>query len=1226
MKYHVFLSFRGEDTRLNFTTHLLQALKDEGLDVFFDEEKLESGVQLSRALSRAIAVSNISIIVLSADYASSKSCLVELSDIMDRYSVGQHIVRPIFYHVNPSDVVKIDGSFKKSFDEHKRMRSVDEVKQWETAFAEVGKLQGWHIDGSRSDGPETQYIKDIVAYVMQKLMKHQVFLSLGEDTRLNFSNHLVNALEKVGINVFPDNETLKKGEKLQPTYSRTISASNLSILVVSKAYASSKSCLGELSDIMDRKHNPTDKHIVLPIFYHVDPSDVRNSGGHFKTSFEEHESEQPDDRVQQWKTAFAEVGKLKGWHIEGGKFDRPETEYIKDVVEYVIKKLTNIGFESASEELVGIEYQKRTILKLIKQKDCRVIGLWGMGGQGKSTLAEAVYKKFSSEFESHWFLQNVREEIKKQGKESLRNEFLSKLLNSNVDIDTPSIGSTLTQERLNKKKVLVVLDDVDDSDQIDYMGVKHFGYGSKTIITSRDRQVLESGGADTIHEVKGLTEIDSLQLFSTFAFKQLNPAVGFQDLPRRFVKYTQGNPLALKVLGSDLNKRSINYWESKVEKLKDCPPEKKISEVLKSSYDGLDLVEQNIFLDIACFFKGEPTERTKLILSGCYKGAECGINKLVDKCLINVSSSTNFSLDYFDYSTMWPCKLLRDAIDMHDTLEEMGKDIVCQESKTPGKCSRLWNPKHVEEVLKYNKGTDRIQGIKVDLSRMGNLLFQPSGFESMINLKCIFFYFPRSWLRKEHEDYKKLHAYQDSIISLPDELRYLVWHYYPFKSLSSSFNPKNLIALELPYGNMEQLWNQVHQDLVHLREINLFSCKNLKKIPNLLGALNLEKLDCENCESLVKLPSLTRLTSLESLRLKGCRSLKKFPEIPNNFYELDLSETGIKEVPDFIEHLDRLHRLTLTNSMVKDVSSNISKLKSLFSLHLSGCPIVKFPTVDVPSPSLSFESLRYMHMDRYKTVKVSESAPYLLDFIDHDCILFQKVFFADQNLYQFGSSDDDYMFLMLFFNCFNLNQESTNNIEANAMLKIGSLAKKWAARYGREKRRGNFQRLICCFPGNKISANIFKCQSMNSSLSLKIAPNGGSGSRFLVFAICLVIDLTDCRRLLDCSCEYQLTAAGGGNGGGGYEELGSVISLFKLPEPEKCMGDHVFILSSIDMVKEDQNYEEASFEFYIRNWGLEDEYVDMKVERCGAHVFYVDADATDATDDTDATEKKHAGN
>ncbi|XP_040959601.1 disease resistance protein RUN1-like isoform X2 [Gossypium hirsutum] len=598
------------------------------------------------------------------------------------------------------------------------------------------------------------------------LMMHHVFLSFrGEDTRLNFTSHLLEALKSEGLDVFFDEEKLEKGEQLSQALSRAIAVSNISIIVLSADYASSKSCLVELSDIMIRKRSHG--HTVIPIFYHVDPSNVRKIGGSFETSFKEHESKQPTDTVQPWKFAFAEIGTLKGWHIEGGKFDRPETEYIKDVVEYVIKKLTNIGFESASEELVGIEYQKNAILKLIKQKDCRVIGLWGMGGQGKTTLAEAVYKKFYSVFESRWFLQNVREEIKKQGKESLRKEFLSKLLDSNVDIGTPSIGSTLTQERLNKKKVLV-LDDVDDSDQIDYMGVQYFGSGSKTIITSRDRQVLESGGADgTIHEVKGLNEIDSLQLFSTFAFKQLNPAVGFQDLSRRFVKYTQGNPLALKVLGSDLNKRSKSYWESKVEKLKDCPPEKKISEALKSSYDGLDLVEQNIFLDIACFFKGEPMERTKLILSGCYKGAECGINKLVDKCLINVSTS------YWRYSTIWTSGIFGDAISMHDTLEEMGKDIVCQESKTLGKCSRLWNLKHVKEVLKYNKETDRIQGIKVDMSRMGNLLFQPSVFESMINLRCIFFYCPRSWLMKEDEDYKKLNTYQDDIISLLDELRIL---------------------------------------------------------------------------------------------------------------------------------------------------------------------------------------------------------------------------------------------------------------------------------------------------------------------------------------------------------------------------------------------------------------------------------------------------------------------
>ncbi|KAK8334439.1 hypothetical protein V6Z12_A10G270800, partial [Gossypium hirsutum] len=922
------------------------------------------------------------------------------------------------------------------------------------------------------------------------LMKYHVFLSFrGEDTRLNFTSHLLQALKSKGLQIFFDEEKLEKGEQLSQALSRAIAVSNISIIVLSADYASSKSCLVELSDIMIRKSSQG--HIVLPIFYHVDPSNVRNIGGSFETSFEEHESKQPTDSIQRWKSAFAEVGKLKG----------PETEYIKDVVEYVIKELRNMKFRSGSRELVGIEYQKNTILKLIKQNDCRVLGLWGMGGQGKTTLADAVYKKISSEFE-------------------------------NVDIGTPSIGSTLTQEMLNNKKLLVVLDDVDDIDQIDYMGVEYFGSQCKIIITSRDRQVLESGGADTIHEVKGLNENNSLQLFSTFAFKQLNPAIGFQDLSRRFVKYTQGNPLALKVLGSDLNKRSINYWESKA---------------LKSSYDGLDIVEQNIFLDIACFFKGEPIKRTKHILSGCYKGVECGINKLVDKCLINLSSSVDYS--------------------------GMGKDIVRKESKTLGKCSRLWNHRHVEQVFKYNKvSTNYLYSLiflicfNEILSFGSTSLYKPIHLISYQNLLKV--YDLVKYLM--HCYYKKLLTYQVDIVSLHDELRYHRWDYYPFKSLPSSFNPKNLVVLKLAYGNMEQLWNESHQDLVHLRKMNLFSCKNLKKIPNLLGVVNLERLDCENCESLVELPSLHHLTSLQALHLKGCRSLKKFPEIPNNFSWLDLSKTGIEEVPDLIGHLLRLEWLRLRNSRVKYVSS-ISKLESIYFLDLSGCPILKL---------------------------LSELPPYLQGLSVHDCTSLVKVSFADQNLYKFDSLDDDDVICMLFCNCFNLNQESTNNIEANAMLKIGSLAKKWAARYDWEYQREDFPRLICCFPGNKISADKFKCQSMNSSLSLKIAQNRGSGSRVLVFAICLVADLTHCHRFkyLHCYCEYQLTASDCGK-----EKFKSIIPFLDDSASKKCMGDHVFILSSKKMVKRDKNYEEASFEFAIIDFDYE-KLESIEVERSGVHV------------------------
>ncbi|KAK5795603.1 hypothetical protein PVK06_036874 [Gossypium arboreum] len=266
----------------------------------------------------------------------------------------------------------------------------------------------------------------------------------------------------------------------------------------------------------------------------------------------------------------------------------------------------------------------------------------------------------------------------------------------------------------------------------------------------------------------------------------------------------------------------------------------------------------------------------------------------------------------------------------------------------------------------------------------------------------------------------------------------------------------------------------------------------------------------------------------------------------------------------------------MSGSAVKNVSI---KLESLLKLNLNGCPKVEL---------------------------LSELPPYLQVLSVNDYTSLEKVSFADQYLYQFDSLDDefciDHNLLMRFCNCFNLNQESTKNIEANAMLKIGSLANEWEATY----------------------SNKLKYRSLNSSLSSKISKNGGSRSRFLVFSICLVANLAFYRDVLRVRyiCEYQLTAAGGGNGGSGCENFRSEISHFSLLELDKYMDYHMFILSSIDMVIEDKNYEEASFKFYIRLSDLGiggKEYI--KVERCGVHVFYVDKKR-----DTDATEKRVAGN
>ncbi|XP_039038883.1 disease resistance protein RUN1-like isoform X2 [Hibiscus syriacus] len=1029
-------------------------------------------------------------------------------------------------------------------------------------------------------------------------MNHHVFLSFrGEDTRLNFTPHLLKALEAKGMSVFFDEKKLKKGEELLPALSQEIAASKLSLIVLSKDYASSKSCLAELSEIMDRKR--THGQIVLPIFYHVNLSDVQNIDGSFKISFDDHESKGLD-QVQQWKKAFAEIGKLKGWHIEGCKSDRDETEYIEDIVNNVNTKLKNITYRRASKELVGIEKQKERISDMIKQKDSRIIGLWGMAGIGKTTLAEAVYNEFFLSFEGRCFLQNVSEKIKKRGMESFRNELLFELINEkDFRLDTPSIGSRFIQERLKNKRVIVVLDDVNDPEQIDDMGVKHFGDGSKIIVTSTDRQVLHNGDVDQILEVKKLNEKDSLQLFSTFAFKRLNPAADFQDLSNKFVRYAKGSPLALKVLGSQLYKKSKHDWKSELDRLNEFPLSK-ISQILKRSFDGLGDLEKNIFLDIAIFFKGELREDVEAILSSRYnKGAVCAISSnLVDKCLLDIAPSGHIS--------------------MHDMLEEMAKEIVLQEPKSPGKRRRLWSPNDVVQVLRNNKRSGSIEGIKLDISQIevDDLQVLPTVFENMPNLRYIHFC----------EGEEKLLANEVDIASLPNELRYLKWDKYPFKSLSSSFNPKNLVVLILHNGNMEQLWNDDHEGLVNLKKIDLLFCKNLRKMPNLSGAINLKILDCRSCKRLDELPCLDHLESLERLDLSGCKNLSKIPnllgannlkildcrscksldELPclnhltslktlrfegcsnlKKFSELDLSNTEIEEISDSIEHLVGLRKLRLRNSKVKNVSSNIKELKSLNTLDLGYCK--------------SLESF-------------SELPPYLWCLDASECTLLEKVSFSDHNLYRsnaFCDGDDGHhkenvfcdtddaphkeTVFMLFSNCKSLNPDSIKNIETTAMLQIQSLAQRCARR---EKRRESClqKKLFCCFTGNVISANDFVDQSVNSSLNLEISRNECSGSRALAFAICLVANLTCGNRDLAFICKYQLRVTG-------KEQFRKECRL----DFRKCQslaGDHVFILFSEDMIIIDDDYEKASFEFYIKyDSGEED---DIQVQKCGVQVLYIE--------------------
>ncbi|XVF29005.1 hypothetical protein REPUB_Repub15cG0082700 [Reevesia pubescens] len=146
-KYEVFLSFRGEDTRKNFTDHLYAALISAEVNTFRDDDELPRGEDISSELLKAIHDSKISIVVFSKGYASSRWCLNELVKIIECKNTIAQIVIPIFYDVDPSDVRKQSRSYAKAFAEHEeRFQSVMEmIQRWRTALTKAADLSGWDL-------------------------------------------------------------------------------------------------------------------------------------------------------------------------------------------------------------------------------------------------------------------------------------------------------------------------------------------------------------------------------------------------------------------------------------------------------------------------------------------------------------------------------------------------------------------------------------------------------------------------------------------------------------------------------------------------------------------------------------------------------------------------------------------------------------------------------------------------------------------------------------------------------------------------------------------------------------------------------------------------------------------------------------------------------------------------------------------------------------------------
>ena len=143
---------------------------------------------------------------------------------------------------------------------------------------------------------------------------YEVFLSFrGEDTRYGFTDHLYQALISHGIHTFRDDDELERGGVIASDLQKAIEESKIFVIIFSANYANSRWCLDELVEISQRQR------LILPIFYHVDPSDVRKQTGSYEKAFLDHEKEaveEKKEKCQKWRIALTKVGNLAGYDLQ----------------------------------------------------------------------------------------------------------------------------------------------------------------------------------------------------------------------------------------------------------------------------------------------------------------------------------------------------------------------------------------------------------------------------------------------------------------------------------------------------------------------------------------------------------------------------------------------------------------------------------------------------------------------------------------------------------------------------------------------------------------------------------------------------------------------------------------------------------------------------------------------------------------------------------------------
>ncbi|XP_056161914.1 disease resistance protein RPV1-like isoform X2 [Syzygium oleosum] len=697
---------------------------------------------------------------------------------------------------------------------------------------------------------------------------YDVFLSFrGADTRLTIADSLYNSMARAGIHAFKDDQVLLFGENIR--------------------------------------------------------DDVKLKTELYRKALQKHESDSGMDLAKQWEEALREVAGIRGRNLKDHGFHELVNLTVEEISTLLWTRRTNV-----SDHLVGIKHRKDDIMKILDEgaSDVRFIVIHGMGGIGKTTLADVVFKEITPQFQGYCcFLSDVRtHDIL-----NLQKKLLSNILNvrctnlSNIDE-----GADMIKTRFHDKKVLIVLDDIDKLSQIMRLAGEPnwFGGGSRIIITTRNIDFLvtevEDDNVPTSHcghvsfyEMLEMDHDDALRLFCERALGRAKPPPDYMDISGKLINTLGRLPLALDVMGSTLRGKCQNTWEDVLQKLKKVM-NKDIKKKLMISYEALEYHQQQIYLDIACFFINQ--EKTIAI---AYWDAIFGYPTEIE-----VKILTRMSLIKITYN---------DKLWMHDQLRDLGRDIVHLEScKVHLRGSRLWSPKDAFHVLQRKKGTESIVALNLGTPQPdATYRFKRKEFARLVNLR---------FLQLDHGNFEG--DFKDIFL----ELRWLSWSNCPSEFQATSLGLENLAVLELSGINITEDWGGWYQIMVakQLKVLKLMDCPSLGKTPEFSAISGLERLILRQCTGLRKIDeSIGNLHHLDYLEIE-CEAIESLPQSIGSLKSLSKLTVQSKRLlvlPHSIGNLVKLKHMSLRCSKLRELPSSIGQLESLLELDIPFSKIRKLP-------------------------------------------------------------------------------------------------------------------------------------------------------------------------------------------------------------------------------------------------------------------------------------------